>query len=61
MVTGGSAVSALVKEVIVIAAIEAAGRKSGEAPVTYGADKSRVSMVNCDVDTSETCWWSCNK
>lgn len=27
--------------------------KSGEAPVTHGTDKESVSVVNCDVDTSE--------
>lgn len=39
-----------------IAVIEPDMWKSGEAPVTYGTDKGSVSVVNCDVDTSETCW-----
>ena len=46
----------LIREVNVITVIEADMWKSGEAPVTYGTDKGSVSAVNCDVDTSETCW-----
>lgn len=54
MVPGGTSVSHLIREVSVI---EQPGIwKSGEAPDTYGTDKGSISVVHCDVDSSETCW-----
>lgn len=45
-----------IREVNVMAVIERGIWKCGEATVTYGTDKGSVSVVNCDVDTSETYW-----